>query len=295
MNYLLKTDQSKRIMKSFFLFLFICGGISVHAQKENSLLWEISGNGLSKPSYVFGTIHMICKEDFFMPDVVKQKFESSQHVFLEMDMDDPKMQGKMMKLAMLPAGENLKKLFGNDYPMVDSFFKAKAGMGLAVFNQFKPMMVMSMLYLKMLPCTQTESYETTFMTMAKQQQKDLKGLETIEDQMQVFDNIPDSVEVANILKMIKDFDAQVKQFADMVAVYKEQNIQKLYASVSSSPDLMEAQDDLLKKRNSNWIPVMEQYMKEGQSFFAVGAAHLGGDIGLIALLKKAGYKVKAIK
>jgi len=295
MNYLLKTDQSKRIMKSFFLFLFLCAGISVHAQKENSLLWEISGNGLSKPSYVFGTIHMICKEDFFMPDVVKQKFESSQHVFLEMDMDDPKMQGKMMKLAMLPAGENLKKLFGNDYPMVDSFFKAKAGMGLAVFNQFKPMMVMSMLYLKMLPCTQTESYETTFMAMAKQQQKDLKGLETIEDQMQVFDNIPDSVEAANILKMIKDFDAQVKQFADMVAVYKEQNIQKLYASVSSSPDLMEAQDDLLKKRNSNWIPVMEQYMKEGQSFFAVGAAHLGGDIGLIALLKKAGYKVKAIK
>lgn len=295
MSSRLKTDQSKQIMKSFLFFLFLCAGISVHAQKENSLLWEISGNGLSKPSYLFGTIHMICKEDFFMPDVVKQKFESSQHVFLEMDMDDPKMQGKMMKLAMLPTGENLKKLFGNDYPMVDSFFKAKAGMGLAVFNQFKPMMVMSMLYLKMLPCTQTESYETTFMAMAKQQQKDLKGLETIEDQMQVFDNIPDSVEAANILKMIKDFDAQVKQFADMVAVYKEQNIQKLYASVSSSPDLMEAQDDLLKKRNSNWIPVMEQYMKEGQSFFAVGAAHLGGDIGLIALLKKAGYKVKAIK
>ena len=282
-------------MKLLLAFLLICSGITVTAQKENSLLWEISGNGLSKPSYLFGTIHMICKEDFFMPDVVKQKFESSQHVFLEMDMDDPKMQGKLMKLAMLPAGENLKKLFGNDYPMVDSFFKAKAGMGLAVFNQFKPMMVMSMLYLKMLPCTQTESYETTFMAMAKQQQKDIKGLETIEDQMQVFDNIPDSVEAANILKMIKDFDAQVKQFADMVAVYKEQNIQKLYTSVSSSPDLMEAQDDLLKKRNSNWIPVMEQTMKEGQSFFAVGAAHLGGDIGLIALLKKAGYKVKAVK
>lgn len=282
-------------MKLLLAFLLICSGITVTAQKENSLLWEISGNGLSKPSYLFGTIHMICKEDFFMPDVVKQKFESSQHVFLEMDMDDPKMQGKMMKLAMLPAGENLKKLFGTDYPMVDSFFKAKAGMGIAVFNQFKPMMIMSLLYLKMLPCSETESYETTFMAMAKQQQKDIKGLETIEDQMQVFDNIPDSVEAANILKMIKDFDAQVKQFADMVTVYKEQNIQKLYAYVSSSPDLMEAQDDLLKKRNSNWIPVMEQTMKEGQSFFAVGAAHLGGTIGVLALLKKAGYKVKAVK
>lgn len=284
-------------MKTLTLFLALTLSLTSFAQKknQNSLLWEINGNGLSKPSYLFGTIHMICKDDFFMSEAVKQKFASSQHVFLEMDMDDPKMQGKMMKLAMLPAGENLKKLFGADYPMVDSFFKAKAGMGLAVFNQFKPMMVMSLLYLKMLPCEQTESYETTFMAMAKQQQKDIKGLETIEDQMQVFDNIPDSVEAANILKMIKEYDVQVKQFTDMVAVYKTQNINQLYTCVSSSPDLMEAQDDLLKKRNANWIPVMEQTMKEGQSFFAVGAAHLGGEIGVIALLRKAGYKVTAVR
>lgn len=63
-------------MKLLLAFLLICSGITVSAQKENSLLWEVSGNGLSKPSYLFGTIHMICKEDFFMPDVVQQKFES---------------------------------------------------------------------------------------------------------------------------------------------------------------------------------------------------------------------------
>ncbi|MBX9784137.1 MAG: TraB/GumN family protein [Chitinophagaceae bacterium] len=284
-------------MKTIILFLALTLSLTSFAQKKNanSLLWEISGNGLSQPSYLFGTIHIICKEDYFMPDVVKQKFAASQNIFLEMDMDDPKMQMTMMKLATLPAGENLKKIFGKDYAMADSFFKAKAGMGLALFNQFKPMMVMSLLYLKMLPCQNTESYETNFMAMAKTQKKDIKGLETIEDQMQVFDNIPDSVEAANIIKMIKEFDAQEKQFADMVRVYKQQNISKLYASVSSSPDLMEAEDDLLKKRNSNWIPVMEKNMKEGSSFFAVGAAHLGGDIGVIALLRKAGYKVRAVK
>jgi uncharacterized protein len=282
-------------MKSSFFAIVLLISFSSFAQKDNSLLWEISGNGLQKSSYLFGTIHMICKKDYFMSDVVKERFNTSQHVFLEMDMDDPKMQMTMMKLATLPAGENLKKIFGSNYPMVDSFFKAKAGMGLAIFNQFKPMMVMSLLYLKMLPCESTESYETNFMAMAKEKQKDIKGLETIEDQMQVFDNIPDSVEAANIVKMIKEYDSQVKQYTDMVEVYKQQNINKLYSFVSSSPDLMEAQDDLLKKRNSNWIPVMEKNMKEGQSFFAVGAAHLGGDIGVIALLRKAGYKVRAVK
>lgn len=283
-------------MKSIVLILlFICSGINVKAQNENSLLWEISGNGLQKPSYLFGTIHMICKDDFFMPDIVRQKFSSADQVFLELDMDDPQMQLKLMKLATLKDGVTLKKLFGADYALADSFFKAKTGMSLILFNGFKPMMAMSMLYLKMLPCTQTESYETSFMSMARESKKDIKGLETVEDQMQVFDNIPDSIEAANIINMIKEFDTQAKQFADMVQVYKQQNIQKLFSSVNTSPDLMSAQEDLLTKRNSNWIPVMEKNMKEGSCFFAVGAAHLGGDIGVISLLKKAGYKVRAVK
>ena len=282
-------------MKFFLMLFFSCTVALAHAQKENSLLWEISGNGLQQPSYLYGTIHLICKDDYFMSNVVKQKFSSAQQVFLEMDMDDPKMQMKMMKLAALPSGQSLKKIFGDSFPMVDSFFKEKAGMGLIVFNGFKPMMVMSMLTLKMLPCTETESYENNFIALAKEQKKDIQGLETIEDQMQVFDNIPDSIEAANIIKMVKEFNEQSKQFADMVKVYKQQNIQELFQQIHSSPDLMNAQDDLLTKRNKNWIPVMENAMKQGSGFFAVGAGHLGGDIGLITLLRKAGYKVTPVK
>ena len=211
-----------------------------------------------------------------------------------MDMDDASMQVKLMKLAMLPQGESLPKIFGKDYAVVDSFFKANASFPLAMFNQFKPMMVMSMMYMEMLPCETSESYEGAFMAMAKEQGKDILGLETIEDQMQVFDNIPDSVEAANIVKMIKEYHTQLKQFAEMVQVYKEQNIEKLYNSVSSSPDLMEAEEDLLEKRNKNWIPVMETNMKEAGCFFAVGAAHLGGTNGVITLLRKQGYSVKAV-
>jgi uncharacterized protein YbaP (TraB family) len=69
--------------------------------KTNTLLWEISGNGLQQPSYLFGTIHMICKEDFFISEIVKQKFNSSKRVYLELDMDDPQLQGKMMQNMQL--------------------------------------------------------------------------------------------------------------------------------------------------------------------------------------------------
>lgn len=284
----------KHFLISIICFVF---AISIHAQKNenNSLLYEISGNGLTQPSYLFGTIHMICKEDFFLPETVQQRFINAKHVYLELDMDDAAMQMKLMKVAMLPKGETLQKLFGADYQLVDSFFKRSGPYRLAMFNQFKPMMVMSLMYMQMLPCETSESYETSFVTLAKQHKKDIRGLETVEEQMQVFDNIPDSLEVANIVKMVKEYEEQKKQFAEMVALYKEQNIDRLFAFVSKSPDLMNAEEDLLTKRNSNWIPVMEKSMKDGGSFFAVGAAHLGGTIGLIHLLQQAGYTVRPVK
>jgi uncharacterized protein YbaP (TraB family) len=288
----------KKILSIFtiaFLLLSSCSSTKkATAQEENSLFWEISGKELKEPSYLFGTIHIICRQDYFMPEMVKQKFASSKNVFLEMDMDDPKMQMKMMQLAMLPKGESLPKLFGKDYALVDSFFKKNTQFPLAMFNQFKPMMIMSLLTMETLTCEDTESYETNFMGMAKKQGKDIKGLETIEDQMRVFDNIPDSVEVKNIVKMVKEFDEQKKQFAEMVNVYKEQNISKLQQELSASPDTMGAEDELLTKRNNNWIPVMEKNMKEDASFFAVGAGHLAGKNGVIQLLRKAGYTVKAV-
>jgi uncharacterized protein len=283
-------------MKHIFVVLFfVSTAIYTKAQKQNSLFWEISGNGLQKPSYVFGTIHMICKEDFFMPDVVVQKFKASEHVFLELDMDDPAMQMKLMKLASLSGGQSLKTIFGDDYKLVDSFFKANSQFPLVMFNGFKPMMVMSLMYLEMLPCETHESYEQRFMGLAKEEKKDIKGLETIEDQMKVFDDIPDSVEAKNIVNMIQEFEKQKQQFAAMVKVYKEQNLTKLIESVEGSPDLMNAEEALLTKRNNNWIPVMEKSMKEGSSFFAVGAAHLPGKNGVLQLLQTAGYKVKAVK
>jgi uncharacterized protein YbaP (TraB family) len=283
-------------MKQYLIaFLLIFCGYNTYAQKENSLLWEVSGNGLSKPSYLFGTIHMICKEDFFMPDVVVEKFKASDKVFLEMDMDDPKMQMKLLKLATLPSGQSLKKIFGDDYKTVDSFFKVHSQFPLILFNGFKPMMVMSLLYMEMLPCEAQESYEQKFIAMAGEEKKDILGLETVEDQMKVFDDIPDSIEAKNIVKMIAEYELQKQQFAAMVKIYKEQNLQKLMQTVEGSPDLMNAEEALLTNRNNNWIPVMETNMKEGGCFFAVGAAHLAGKNGVIGLLQKAGYKVRPVK
>jgi uncharacterized protein YbaP (TraB family) len=264
--------------------------------KTNTLLWEISGNGLQQPSYLFGTIHMICKEDFLISEIVKQKFNSSKRVYLELDMDDPQLQVTLMQQMQLPSKETLKNKLGeSNFKKLDSFLQKEMSMNLVMFDKFKPMMVMGLLAQRLLPCASMESYEMNFVKMASEQKKELLGLEKVEDQLGVFDAIPDSLEIRSIMNMVNDFDAQKKEFTRMSAIYKSQDLEALYQLMVESPEMMGSQELLLDRRNRNWIPVMESAMKNTSTFFAVGAGHLGGSQGVLELLRKQGYMVKGIK
>jgi hypothetical protein len=80
---------------------------------ENALLWELSGKGLTSPSYLYGTIHMICAADYRMSDTITKAFDKSQQLYLELDMDDPAMMMKSMQLAIMK-GKTLKDIFKPD-------------------------------------------------------------------------------------------------------------------------------------------------------------------------------------
>jgi hypothetical protein len=280
------------------VFLFTIYSMQSIAQgdKANALLWEISGTGLQQPSYLFGTIHMICKEDFAFSEIAKQKFNASKQVYLEFDMDDPKLQPVMMGLMQLPGNESLRNKLGeNNFNKLDSFLKKQTNMNLAVFDRFKPMMVMSLLAQRILSCAAMESYEMNFVKMASEQKKELLGLERVEDQVAVFDAIPDSLEIRSIMNMVNDFESQKKEFTRMSSLYKAQNLESLYQLLVASPEMMGSQELLLDRRNRNWIPIMESAMKKSSTFFAVGAGHLAGSQGVLELLRKQGYKVKPIQ
>lgn len=290
--------MSLRQSKLCFVFLLTICSIQSFAQSNNAnaLLWEINGNGLQQPSYLFGTIHMICKEDFTFSELAKQKFNTSKQVYLELDLDDPQLQAVMMGQMQLPGKESLKnKLGGKNFNRLDSFLKKEMNMNLAVFDRFKPMMVMSLLAQRLLSCAAIESYEMNFVKMASEQKKELLGLERVEDQVAVFDAIPDSLEIRSIMNMVNDFESQKKEFIHMSALYKSQDLESLYQLMAASPEMMGSQELLLDRRNRNWIPIMESAMKNSSTFFAVGAGHLAGSQGVLELLRKQGYKVKPIQ
>ena len=208
-------------------------------------------------------------------------------------MDEPNMMLAMMQAITMQNGTTLKSLLSTEeYQTVSAYFQEQLKMDLTMVQNWKPIMVTSLLYTKVADCT-PQSYEATFMKMAKDQGKEVIGVETIAEQMAIFDKIPYKKQAEMLLEGITDMDKSKKEFGQMITAYKEQDLdgfQKLFKE--SSQGLDKYADVLLVQRNKNWIPVIEREAKEKPTFFAVGAGHLGGEQGVIQLLRQQGYTVK---
>jgi hypothetical protein len=311
-----------------FLVLWFVGNLNVTAQiaetttttalsvsdTTKSLLWEITGKDLTKPSYLYGTIHMIPKEDFFLTDATKKAIAASQKVTFEINMKEMNnpmaLIGVFMK-AMMPNGTRLRDLVSKeDYALVKNRFDS-IGMPIAMLERVKPMFLSALVEgdgAQMNPFDTTAtsvakqtttSYEFEIMHIAEKQKKEFGGLETMEFQMGIFDSIPYKAQAEMLVKSIKGGDAKggESEFGKMVEMYKAEDIYSMSQMMSSGDDaegLGQYEKLLVTTRNLNWIPLMAKSMKKQSTFFAVGAGHLGGNKGVVSLLRKEGYTVKPL-
>jgi uncharacterized protein YbaP (TraB family) len=281
-------------MKNIYpLLLILSITINVQAQ-ENALLWQVTGKDLKQPSFLFGTIHMICPEDFSISDSIRSTFNRTGKLYLEIDMDDASLMIKTVQLSMLKQGSIRDLMNSESYTRLERFMKDTIGMPMIMVNKMKPFTLLSLLYSKILPCRKPESYEQRLLEMAKKQNMEVLGLEKLEDQFAVFDKIPDTTEISMIMEMIDNYEIQRTEFAKMVLLYNHKDLNGLANMINASPDMAGFEDILLINRNRNWIPVMEKAMAAQPTFFAVGAGHLPGENGVIGLLKKSGYTITPV-
>ena len=298
-----------------FLICFLVAGVSNWAQtamptaeqvptaEENSLLWEISGNNLKEASYLFGTIHMIGKEDFFLTDKMKESFKKAKRVTFEIDMEEMSDFSTLMPLMMkafMANGTSLSDLLSEeDYQLVKDHFET-LGLPMMFLDRIKPMFLSAMTSGDMINTPDNPdavvSYEMELMKTAQEQKMDIAGLESAEYQMSMFDSIPYDAQAEMLVESIKSEDQGDAQFDDMVRLYKDQDIFGMQNMLEDEREgIADYGDLLLVRRNRNWIPVMSEMMKENCTFFAVGAGHLGGQQGVIALLRMEGYEVKPLR
>jgi len=204
-----------------------------------------------------------------------------------------------MKAMMMTDGKTVKDyLSANDYSILENYFSEKLKMNPAQTSQMTPIALTSMLYMTLLPC-QMASYDLTFAQMAIKDKKDILGLESLEAQLAALNAIPVEEQLKGVVDTVKKPDEAKAEFAKFIETYKSQDLEKLGAMMKTSQfsggDFAKYEDDLLGKRNVNWIPVIEKAAKDKPTFFAFGAGHLIGDKGVIQLLRAKGYTVRGVK
>ncbi|MEM5566417.1 TraB/GumN family protein [Psychroserpens sp. AS72] len=282
--------------KQLLLFAFtIISVFNLNAQElEKSLLWEISGNGLTESSYVYGTIHMTC--DATLDEDVLKALDDTKLLVLEIDMDDPSMQMSMMKGIYMKEGKTIKDLVTEEeYLTISKFVKEQMGMPLDAMGNIKPFFITAMFYPKLLGCP-VQSFEEELMKIAHEQEEEVLGLETVEEQLNVFDEIPYEDQATDLLRSAKDNLATDKaSFQKLMELYDNEDIEGMILMMDEDKNLSTTKhkDKMLDNRNKNWISKISDHANKQPTFFGVGAAHLAGDNGIIKLLREAGYTVKA--
>lgn len=291
--------------KIFALLMFFCITLGVNAQ----LLWKVSGNGLDKPSYIFGTHHVA---PLSMKDSIAGMTEAmngTSQVYGELVMEDmmkPEMLMKMQQAMMLPNDTTLKSLFTQaQYDSIASVVKENIGMELAMFDKLKPAalnaqlaVVLSVKALK--GYNPQEQLDTWFQTQAKQAGKKVGGLETMESQINILYNSQSLKRQAQQLYCsATHIDYGIDMTRRLAEAYLNQDLDKLLEITeekmgNACDGTPEEEEALIYGRNANWAKQMPGIMKQASTLFVVGAGHLPGEHGVLKLLEKQGYTVEAM-
>jgi len=263
---------------------------------NNSLLWQISKKG-SPTSYMYGTMHMINKEYYHFSSNLKSIIEASDAVIMELGAMPNPIQAMLL---MTNKNGTVKDLFSaEEWQIILDFYKKEFNISenhfVKTYNSFKPFFLLQSLtqaYFR----ADAESYDLNIMQLAKELDKELIGLETLEQQIRFFDTIPDSEMADLIIESILNYEEDKLDFMELEQLYSSENIDKLIPLMKDqSPEFYKYEHIFLTNRNVAWIPKLNTLLSEKTCFIAVGAAHLFDKNGLISLLKQEDYKVLPVK
>lgn len=280
-------------MKLFTSLSISIGFLLLCSTSNAQLLYRISGNGLAKDSYLFGTIHTMPKEEFEMPKKVIEALKSSEMIALEIDMNlSFSEQIELAKMTLLPSGETLKNYMSDSsYNTLKSYCMDSLSWKETKFDKYahmKPFFFSSVVLQEKIG--KQKSFEMEFQKLAKKNDKPLMGLETVMYQMETIDRIS----IKDQIQFMDDF-SNMSEFDVLFKLYEQEDINGLYKMIAEETDMLpEFNHWFLDVRNANWIPVIEKQINKEATFIAVGAGHLGGTNGVLELLKKQGYTVTGI-
>lgn len=285
------------------LLIALVAVVSVNAQ----LLWKISGNGLQKPSYLFGTHHIAPLSVIESTPGLTDALDNADVLYGEVDMSvlsDPSVQMQMGMATMAPQDSTLSKVMSQAdmETLAKMLTELNAPVTPAMIEPLKPATITNLLTMLMATkefpeFDQTKQLDATLQAMATEKGKPVKGLETLQSQIDLLFNSPISEQAKSLHEELADPEKSARMAHLMADAYMSGKLNELERLMNDPATGMTAEESerLITRRNSAWVDVLIGILPTASVIAVVGAGHLPGEKGLISLLRAKGYDVNPVE
>jgi uncharacterized protein YbaP (TraB family) len=261
-------------------------------------LWRVKTD--SSVVYLMGSIHLLREEDYPLHPAMEKAFEDAKTLVFEAEIDSvstPAFQQYVFFKALYDSGKTLQAELGDSvYKLLDAAMEPM-GLDIAQMNQFEPWMValtFELLKFQQMGFDPGSGVDIYFYKRAKAAGKTIAAFETPEYQIDLFDSMSAKDQRTLILQTLEQTADFERMQADIVRYWKTGDLDGLEATINKSlADFPGIREWMLSSRNRDWMAKIETYINSrGRHLIIVGVGHMSGEAGLIALLRKAGYRVE---
>lgn len=283
----------KKLLLPFLVFAFI------GSNAQHSLLWEISGNGLEKKSYLMGTLKFIGAKEFYMPPKAKDLIKEAD-IFAIEDEVDHHAQHELNTALHFPKGQSLADVMpADDFKKLKDLFAKEFKINAATFDKryahIKPL-ALSIIMTRLSLGEKVKFYDIELLQIAKKNDVPAYSLEAIEREAEALNSFTIEEQVKALQHSVNNFTEQKEDFKRLMADYRTADLEEIFAyTLHPLEDNERFIAEFYTKRNAEWLPKIEKMIHENSSFLALGISHLEGEKGLLKLLEQKGYTLTALK
>lgn len=285
-------------MRVLPVLLLLLGAAVAHSAEpqQQHILWSMKGK--TNTVYLLGSVHFLRPSER-LPAAVDTAYSEAEQLLMEIDMDDLDplhAQQVTLELGMLPSGETLESQLGaSTYAKVSEQART-IGIEPMMLNRFRPWLAaltLVQLQLVKMGLDPSAGVEQRFVTRAAADRKEIKGLETLREQLAMMANLPLAQQREFLLYSVEDTERATREIDALIAAWREGNAEELEKLMTEGfekyPDLYRP---MTVDRNRKWVAPLEALLDDKDDYLViVGALHLVGKDSVIDLLEKRGHKI----
>jgi len=274
-------------------------GAAAHVRAdEKSLLWKVSKG--SSSVYVLGSIHYLRSENYPLKKAILDAFETSKRLVLEIDLNATSGQAAqrlMLEKALFRDGTSLPQNISAETYQLAAERATQLGIDMGIFNPMKPWFAainLIAIKLKALGLDPRRGVDQYLAGEAKRRGKPISGLETLDFQIGLLDQLSKQNQEAMLRETVSELDLLDRNIDEIVRSWADGDeavLAKLL--LAGMVDFPEIHQKVIVERNRRWVPEIEKLLEQGSgALIVVAAAHLVGRDGVIEMLKTKGYSVE---